>query len=88
MTDEKLVSELEVILSEYQLLDIRLGNAIEGMRQKQNDALEGKKITEGTKKINPTQRQGEGKRKGAGCSCTPSVNPPAILFCGGNENGE
>ncbi len=31
--DEKIVSELEIVLSEYQLLDIRLANVIEYIRQ-------------------------------------------------------
>jgi hypothetical protein len=33
--DEKIISEMEIILSEYQLLNIRLANVIETLRQQQ-----------------------------------------------------
>ncbi len=45
MIDEKIASELEVILSEYQLLDIRLANVITHFRQQQSDRIEKKPET-------------------------------------------
>jgi len=43
MIDERIVSELQVILSEYQMLDIRLANVVEFLRQEQSKAIENPK---------------------------------------------
>ncbi|HRR96699.1 MAG TPA: hypothetical protein P5150_08255 [Candidatus Ratteibacteria bacterium] len=47
MTDEKLVCELEMILSELQLLDIRLANVVEYLHQQISKEIE-KKVEEET----------------------------------------